>query len=53
MTPSAPLDARQEAFAKALGHLLAEAVWAEIVDETPHDSNNEDRPVLVNQEAAG
>ena len=53
MSPPAPLDPRQEAFAKAVGHLLAEAVWTEIVEATPHDSNNEDRPVLVNQEAAG
>ena len=53
MTTRQPLDARQEAFAKAIGHLLAEAVWAEIVDETPHDLNTEDQAVLVNQEAAG
>ena len=39
MTPSAPLDPRQEAFAKAIGHLLAEAVWTEIVDAAPQDIN--------------
>ncbi len=53
MTPSAPLDPRQEALAKAVGNLLAEAVWTEIVEAAPHDSNNEDRAVPVNREAAG
>ena len=53
VTTRQPLDARREALARAIGHLLAEVVWAEIVEATPHDSNNEDRAVPVNTEAAG
>lgn len=39
VTTRQPLDPRREAFAKAVGHLLAEAVWTEIVEAAPQDIN--------------
>jgi len=50
VTTRQPLDARQEAFAKAIGHLLAEAVWAEIVGVGPVNTN-EGHPCPVNSNA--
>ena len=35
MISSAPVDPRWRAFAEALGHALAEAVWREITDAEP------------------
>ena len=37
MTSPAPLAPRRKAFAEALGHLLAEVVWGEVVGAPEHE----------------
>ena len=39
MSPPAPLDPQQKAFADALGHLVAEIVWREVVGADPQNTN--------------
>jgi hypothetical protein len=39
VSPPAPLDSRRRAFAEALGRLVAEVVWRDVVGVDPQNVN--------------
>ena len=43
MSPSLPLDSQRRAFADALGHLVAELVWRDVLGADPENTNGGDQ----------